>query len=42
MKYYRPELFATTEPFLILFFLFYVAIAVLFAMRQSPRLAHYV
>jgi uncharacterized membrane protein len=31
---YRPEHFATTEPFLILFFLFYVAIAVLYAVRQ--------
>jgi uncharacterized membrane protein len=31
---YRPEHFATTEPFLILFFLFYVAIAVLYALRQ--------
>lgn len=41
-KYYRPALFATTEPFLILFFLMYVAIAVLFALRQAPRLAHYV
>ena len=41
-RYYRPELFATTEPFLILFFVFYVAIAVLFALRQAPRLAHYV
>jgi uncharacterized membrane protein len=33
-KYYRPELFATVEPFLILFFLFYVAIAVLYALRD--------
>ena len=41
-QYYRPELYATTEPFLVLFFLFYVAIAVLFALRQAPRLAHYV
>ena len=39
---YRPELFGTTEPFLILFFLMYVAIAVLFALRQSPKLTHYV
>lgn len=39
---YRPELFATTEPFLILFFLMYVTIAVLFALRQSPKLTHYV
>lgn len=30
---YQPENFATTEPFLILFFLFYLAIAVLFATR---------
>jgi len=39
---YRPEHFATTEPFLILFFLFFVAIAVLFALRQPPRLRGYV
>jgi uncharacterized membrane protein len=39
---YRPELFGTTEPYLILFFLMYVAIAILFAMRQSPKLTHYV
>lgn len=41
-KYYRPELFSSTEPFLVLFFLFYVAISVLFASRQAPRLTHYV
>jgi len=41
-KYYRPELFATTEPFLVLFFLLYVAIAVLFGMRRAPELTHYV
>ena len=34
-RYYRPEFFASTEPFVILFFLFYVAIAVLFALRQD-------
>ena len=39
---YRPENFATTEPFLILFFLFYVAIAVLYALRQSFALRDYV
>ena len=39
---YRPEDFPTTEPFLILFFLMYVAIAVLFALRQAPKLTHYV
>jgi uncharacterized membrane protein len=41
-EYYRPELFSSTEPFLVLFFLFYVAIAVLFALRQAPQLSHYV
>lgn len=37
-QYYRPEYFATTEPFLVLFFLFYIAIAILFAHRQPPQL----
>lgn len=40
--YYRPEHFYTTEPFLLLFFLFYVAVAVLFALRQPPDLKGYV
>jgi uncharacterized membrane protein len=35
---YHPEYFNTTEPFLILFFLFYVAISVLFAHKQPPHL----
>lgn len=39
---YRPELFASTEAFLILFVVMYVAIAVLFASRQAPNLRHYV
>src|SRR6185437_4008862 len=39
---YRPEMLASTEPFLIVFFLFYVAIAVLFAERQPPQLRGYV
>jgi uncharacterized membrane protein len=34
-RYYRPELFASTEPFLILFVLFYVAISVLSALRYD-------
>ena len=42
MKYYQPAYFASTEPFLILFFLFYVAIAVLFAHRQPLHLRGYV
>jgi uncharacterized membrane protein len=39
---YEPVLFASTEPFLILFFVFYVVIAVLFALRQPTRLKGYV
>ncbi len=38
-QYYRPELYASTQPFLVLYFLFYQAIAVLFAFRQPPRLS---
>lgn len=37
-EYYRPELFGSTEPFLVLYFLFYQAIAILFAFRQPPDL----
>jgi uncharacterized membrane protein len=39
---YRAEDFSTTEPFLILFFLFYVAVAVLFTLRQAANLRGYV
>lgn len=35
---YRPELFASTEPFLIAFVLMYIAAAVLFAWRRAPVL----
>ena len=35
-RFYRPELFASTEPFLVIFFLMYLAIPVLFA-RQRAR-----
>jgi uncharacterized membrane protein len=41
-QYYQPAYFATTEPFLILFFLFYVTVAVLFAHRQPLRQQGYV
>ena len=37
-EYYRPELVASTEPFLLAFFFFYQAIAILFAFRQPPNL----
>lgn len=36
--FYRPELFASTAPFLAAFFLLYVAIALLFARRQALEL----
>ena len=36
-QYYKPELMASTMPFLVLHFLFYQAIAVLFALRQPPE-----
>jgi len=39
---YQPALLASTEPFLILFFLFYVGIALLYALRQQIALKNYV
>jgi uncharacterized membrane protein len=39
---YRPELFASTEPFLVLFFLMYVGIALLYATHRELALKHYV
>ncbi|GLI33735.1 DUF2339 domain-containing protein [Desulforhabdus amnigena] len=39
---YQPQYFESVEPFLLLFFLFYVAVAVLFALRQPPELKGYV
>jgi len=39
---YNSDKFSTTEPFLIIFFLFYVLIAVLYALRQPPKLRGYV
>jgi uncharacterized membrane protein len=39
---YEPSQFATTQPFLLFFFLAFIAIAVLFAFRSAPRLTHYV
>jgi len=32
---YQPEFFATTQPFLVIFFLLYVGISILFALRRS-------
>ena len=39
---YEPQNFASTEPFLALFFVMFVAVAVLFALRRAPRLNDYV
>ena len=39
---YTDANFSSTEPFLILFFLMYVAIAILFAFRQPPKLKGYI
>jgi uncharacterized membrane protein len=38
---YQPEFFASTEPFLIAFFLLYTGITLLYALRQSLVLSHY-
>lgn len=42
LRAYRPELFASTEPFLVLFFLMYVGIPILFARRRAVELKDYV
>jgi uncharacterized membrane protein len=39
---YQPEFFVTTEPFLIFFFLLYVCVTVLFAIREQLKLNNYV
>jgi uncharacterized membrane protein len=36
---YRPEHFATTEPFLLAYMVLFTVVALLFALRQPPRLA---
>jgi uncharacterized membrane protein len=36
-RYFTPELFSSTEPFLVLFFLFYQGIAILYALRRSAE-----
>lgn len=41
-RFYRPEHFATTEPFLAAFFLIYVGIALLYALRRSIAVKSYV
>ena len=41
-EYYQPALLTTTEPFLILFFVLFLAVAVLFAYRVPPQLRGYI
>jgi uncharacterized membrane protein len=41
-QHYRPELFSTTEPFLLLFFVMYLVIPILFARRRAVELKDYV
>jgi uncharacterized membrane protein len=41
-QYYRPELYASTQPFLVLFFGFYLAVTVLFARRDEEAPAPFV
>ena len=41
-QFYQPEYFATTEPFLVGFFLLYVAVPVLFARHQQARGTRYI
>lgn len=42
MLKYEPEFYRSAQGFLILFFLFYVAIALVYAARQAPQLKSYV
>jgi len=35
-RFFRPELFASTEPFLVAHFLLYQAVAILYALRRPP------
>jgi uncharacterized membrane protein len=39
---YHPQDFGSTEPFLVVFFLLYVTIAVLYSSRQAPTLHGYI
>lgn len=42
VKAYKPAFFSTTEPFLILFFIYFSVLSVLFAVKQPPKLKGYV
>ncbi len=36
-EFYRPELFSSVEPFLVLFFVFYILIGLMYVLRQSEH-----
>jgi uncharacterized membrane protein len=38
LEYYKPQYFATTEPFLIIFFLIFISLVLLFALRQTTNI----
>ncbi len=37
-RYYKPEFFASTEPFLLLFYFYYIGVSVLFSRRAAPNI----
>lgn len=41
-EYYQPRYFSTTEPFLVVHFLFYAVISILFACKQPVKLKGYI
>ena len=41
-EFYQPHYFATTQPFLVFFFILFVAVTIMHAWRQPPRLTGYV
>ena len=40
-RFYRPEYFSTVEPFIIIFFLMYTAVAILFTIRRQSEARGY-
>jgi uncharacterized membrane protein len=36
-SFYRPEMFASVEPFLVLFFAFYIAVGLIYVLRQAEH-----
>lgn len=42
VMHYSPDDYLTSQAFLVLFLLMYIAVAMFYARRQAPRLTHYV